>query len=590
MALFRKKGMRSSEVRHARKEFYKKLWIAGAIVLLFAFMYALTFLGPRGDERERPLVDRDAPADPLLNPALIAMREQVQLKRIEFQQQSQHNSLANAEPIEQAIDLQRQVIQNRGTAITPASDIQTLDELVAERDQFVGRILFEESKELQSAAEREYQKGKYAEASEKLAQVIRIRRDIDRRYAQSSHRNPSQTRQLEQQLEEWQVRPLAARSEELRNAAMDALARKDWDEAREKMREALSLQQELYENHRDSRQASISRLRSFERDWETVLTTQIIYHLNSEESAAQEAISLQNWADAARHSEAALRYHAELTKRAPRHPDVRGTRKARLEGLLETSASADINERLQQAETALLADLQQRNAIELPRRIGDVYRIYSQFRRSYPNSTFYQEAGFKRIDFLNDMRMEVAFIQELVDNRMRPVPGKNNVFLLETEVWQDLYEKIMGSNPSIQTSTLMPVESVNWEEANEFCRRMSWILAEQVSLPTRQTFIAALGNVAASEVAAQSVNSQNSNREIQPIGRRAPNRHGFYDLLGNVAEWLIEQDGSYVVAIGGTARDNPVRLATVPEESRLNDERNRYIGFRFQSIKPGHRP
>jgi hypothetical protein len=586
MALFRKKGMRSSEVRHARKQFYKKVWIGAAVAFLFAFMYSLTFLGPRGDDSGRPTLDRDAPADPLLNPALIAMRQQVEEKLIQFQQQQESATLAAAEPIEQAINLQRQVIQNRGTAIVPASDLSKLDQLVAARDEFVGNILFNEASELKSAANHEYREGNYDAAAEKLEQVIRIRRDIDRRYAQSTHRNPSQTRQLEQQLEEWLVHPLAVRSEDLRNLAMQALAREEWDEARDKMRQALTLQQELYENHRDSRQASISRLRSFERDWENVLTTQLSHRIDSEEASAREAISRQNWEEAASHAEAALKSHAELAKRSPRHPEVRNDRRSTLETLLATSASAEISQRLQQAEAALLLDLRQRNAIELTRRIGDVYRIYSQFRRSYPNSTFYNEEGFTRIDFLNDMRMEVAFIQELVDNRMRAVPGKTGIYLLETEVWQDLYQKIMGSNPSLQASTLMPVESVNWNEASEFCLRMSWILAEEVSLPSRKTFLAALGRVTASEVPVQSVNSQNSDREIQPIGRRTPNSNGFYDLLGNVGEWLNERDGNQVIAIGGTARDNPVRLASVPEETRLQDERNRYIGFRFQSKRP----
>lgn len=588
MALFRKKGMRSSEVRHARKQFYNKLWIGAAVVLLFAFMYSLTFLGPRGEDAERLAVDRDTPADPLLNPALIAMREQVERKLFEFEQQPDRSTLEAAEPVEQAIKIQQQVIQNRGNAFAPSSDIQKLDELVATRDQFVGEVLFLESSELKDEAERLYRESEYQQAAEKLEEVIRIRKDIDRRYAQSSRRNPSQTRLLEQQLEEWQVRPLAARSEGLRNQAMLALQRMEWDEAREKMRQALTLQQELYENHRESRQASISRLRSFERDWEDVLTTQLSYRINNEESSAQAAIAEQNWAEATVHAQAALKAYAELVFRSPRHTTVNKQRKDSLEGLVETSASAEISQRLQQAEAALLLDLQHRNAIELTRRIGDVYRIYSQFRRSYPNSTFYNEAGFRRIDFLNDIRMEVAFIQELVDNRMREVPSKSGIYLLETEVWQDLFEKIMGSNPSLQPNVLMPVESVTWDEATRFCQRMGWILAEEVSLPTRMTYLAALGSVAASEVAAQSVNSQNSEREIQPIGRRAPNRHGFYDLLGNVGEWLNEQDGNNITAIGGTARDNPVRLASIPEEKRLQDERNRYIGFRFQSIKPTH--
>jgi hypothetical protein len=51
-----------------------------------------------------------------------------------------------------------------------------------------------------------------------------------------------------------------------------------------------------------------------------------------------------------------------------------------------------------------------------------------------------------------------------------------------------------------------------------------------------------------------------------------------------VSEWLGEPDAGTTeraTAIGGSARDTSIRLASIPEESRSRSERNRFVGFRF---------
>lgn len=56
---------------------------------------------------------------------------------------------------------------------------------------------------------------------------------------------------------------------------------------------------------------------------------------------------------------------------------------------------------------------------------------------------------------------------------MIPVPGKE-FSILATEVTQELYESVMGENPSsFKGEKNLPVEQVSWYDAVVFCNKLS---------------------------------------------------------------------------------------------------------------------
>jgi eukaryotic-like serine/threonine-protein kinase len=52
-------------------------------------------------------------------------------------------------------------------------------------------------------------------------------------------------------------------------------------------------------------------------------------------------------------------------------------------------------------------------------------------------------------------------------------------YLGVTEVTQEQFERVMGSNPSNFKGAQLPVEQVSWEDAVEFCRKLSALPAER---------------------------------------------------------------------------------------------------------------
>ena len=149
-------------------------------------------------------------------------------------------------------------------------------------------------------------------------------------------------------------------------------------------------------------------------------------------------------------------------------------------------------------------------------------------------------------------------------------------WLADTPCSQALWEAVMGQNPSAFVDPKNPVEQVSWDDCQEFLRRLN----EQVPglharLPSEAeweyacrggtsgaTWVGELdGDKTAKVLYPIAWYRGNSEGRTHPVGRKAANPFGLYDMLGNVWEWCQDWEGPYSAA----AQVDPTGPATGAE-------------------------
>ena len=123
------------------------------------------------------------------------------------------------------------------------------------------------------------------------------------------------------------------------------------------------------------------------------------------------------------------------------------------------------------------------------------------------------------------------------------------------EVTQYQWKTIMGSNPSHFTNCdNCPVETVSWNEVQEFIERLNAESGKNYRLPTEAEWeFAARGGSnskgykysGANDISIISWCAENSGNRTHEVGTKLPNELGIYDMTGNVWEWCSDWYSSY---------------------------------------------
>jgi len=118
-------------------------------------------------------------------------------------------------------------------------------------------------------------------------------------------------------------------------------------------------------------------------------------------------------------------------------------------------------------------------------------------------------------------------------------------------VTQQQWEAVMGNKPSYSKGNDKPVEMVSWNDVQEFIRKLNTLTEKKYRLPTEAEWeYAARGGKLSKGYKYSGSDTINvvawyTGNTTQPVGTKAPNELGIYDMSGNVFEWCSDLYGDY---------------------------------------------
>ena len=184
-------------------------------------------------------------------------------------------------------------------------------------------------------------------------------------------------------------------------------------------------------------------------------------------------------------------------------------------------------------------------------------------------------------------------------------------FIGKYPVTQAQYQQVMGKNPSkFKGDDQRPVEQVSWDEAEEFCQRLSKQIGKEYRLPTEAEweYACRAGTTTkyyfGDDITGKLANYGRNIGETTAVGKYSPNAFGLYDMHGLVWEWSQDDwhgnyegapnDGS--VWLLGKSSKKVVRGGswdTIPNDCRsafrhylTRDDRFDVIGLRIVCVAP----
>lgn len=184
-------------------------------------------------------------------------------------------------------------------------------------------------------------------------------------------------------------------------------------------------------------------------------------------------------------------------------------------------------------------------------------------------------------------------------------------YLSQTEVTQELWEYVMGNNPSLykgqEGESNLPVTNITWYDCQKFVKKLSEMTGKKFRLPTEAEWeygargggkgfsLPYAGSKYVDRVACMATNSDG---HPHPVAQYGANEIGLYDMSGNVWEWVADNYKQYSDSLtkdplvitndtlthsvrGGSFTDRQSKCRTSARDANWPDYKQTNLGFRL---------
>ena len=187
--------------------------------------------------------------------------------------------------------------------------------------------------------------------------------------------------------------------------------------------------------------------------------------------------------------------------------------------------------------------------------------LYAQWKKSISGTTFtttVNGVSFKMVGVEGGTFTMGATSEQGSDATSDETPTHkvtlSSYYIGETEVTQELWKAVMGSNPSKFSGNQNPVEQISWNDCQTFITKLNELTGNKFRLPTEAEweFAARGGNkskgykyAGSNTIGNVAWYTDNSSSKTHPVKQKAANELGLYDMSGNVYEWCQDWYDSY---------------------------------------------
>ena len=567
--------MAAPRSKHRKKAFWQlaRLWLLGGVGLA-GLGWLFYFLATVGPKRIGQPVSVSTTLD---DPAMVRLSDEIsELERQYRQAADAKLSTEDASAaLVKAVGKQKELLAKFTKAGLDQSD--RMVRLQAELDGVRAKENVMLVDRLQIDGEELLGAGKVDEAGEKLREALRLQQEINRSSAHSRFKNYVRETSLTQAVAAVDAAPLRKEKEAALATARQAVSEQRWADALTAYTAARVAQERINREYGRTRYADLAEADRLSAEIESLNAAGIATEIETKAKAGDAAmVKGQASAAAVLFTEAGA-LQLQVNQNYPRSRFVSSQQIANLETKRQTALSFDLAEAITRLDREITDHLSKRQVVAADQQLTLIAPKLEKIVIEYPKSDRLDGDLRTKYAYLALRRENLRALQDAVYDQLLPLPGMAECQMLATEVPQSLYALVMNTNPSRNPGRVLPVDSVSWTDAQDFCTRLSWLMGRTVRLPTVNEFRLALR-----DVVREGWSSQNSGGRSRDAVRKQAGADVFVDLLGNLAEWSsAEAVTDQAPIFGGSYLDDPAVLAKVPVELRLKRDRARHVGLRI---------
>jgi tetratricopeptide (TPR) repeat protein len=571
------KGSKNNKLTEKRAE--GEVWakirniiIAGVMVLcisLGAYIYTSTLQIKRGDGisisgKEKEKLDE--------------LKETSEKKEAAFEEIKLKKDILTADDINllvEAVKAQEDYVTKKGTL---SSDNSRLEGLRKKLHIINAEILRGAAKAAEESAQN-IEASNPMEAKNLIRQALESERTIQEKWIYSGLADVGKIARLETRLRRLEAGPLWKKTRQCEKQAEEYFKAENIELAVDTINEAIKIETNFLENYRDVLNTEFSRIDHLGIRKETFISYPLYKELVALEKEAEQKEKEEQWDEAVKLWNQATEKQKLIIYRNPSSEYA------------SQQNNAEIEKRRNLARTTLQVRKLKTDLIENRKKIRE--KKYDQAIEGIKNLLTEAQAIeeqnhgvlpadseiIQELTFITGRQGIIKIINNSIDGYFIQHPVNKEIKLMRQEVPQSFYEAVIGMNPSAVVRGNLPVESVNYDEAQKFCKKLGWITGSKIRLPTAEEFVQA---TTASEKIQQDQAWTFDNTDgltTRNVATTQPNKYGFYDLIGNVEEWTSSTDASTTAFIlGGSV--NTVVKKEFPKREALKRERSRTLGFR----------